>query len=32
MKLALQNLNQIAIRLPIDPIRGNYFSAGRGFF
>ena len=26
------NLNQIAIRLPIDPIRGNYFSAGRGFF
>jgi hypothetical protein len=26
------NLNQIAIRLPIDPIRGNYFTEGRGFF
>src|SRR4030095_7930444 len=26
------NLNQIAIRLPIDPIRGNYFAAGHGFF
>jgi len=26
------DVNQIAIRLPIDPIRGNYFAAGRGFF
>jgi len=26
------DLNQIAIRLPIDPIRGNYFAAGHGFF
>ncbi len=26
------NLNQIAIRNPIDPIRGNYTAAGRGFF
>lgn len=26
------NLNQIAIRLPIDPIRGNYFAEGHGFF
>jgi hypothetical protein len=25
------NVNQIAIRLPIDPIKGNYFAAGRGF-
>lgn len=26
------NLNQIAIRNPIDPLRGNYTAAGRGFF
>ena len=26
------NLNQIAIRNPIDPIRGNYTAVGRGFF
>ncbi|HJT66738.1 MAG TPA: carboxypeptidase regulatory-like domain-containing protein, partial [Pyrinomonadaceae bacterium] len=26
------NVNQIAIRLPIDPIRGNYTAVGRGFF
>jgi hypothetical protein len=26
------NLNNIAIRDPIDPIRGNYFAEGRGFF
>lgn len=26
------DLNQIAIRLPIDPIRGNYTAVGRGFF
>jgi hypothetical protein len=26
------NVNQIAIRNPIDPIRGNYFAAGHGFF
>jgi Carboxypeptidase regulatory-like domain len=26
------NLNQIAIRNPIDPIRGNYIAEGRGFF
>src|SRR5882757_5779511 len=25
------NVNQIAIRSPIDPIRGNYIAAGRGF-
>jgi hypothetical protein len=25
------DVNQIAIRLPIDPIKGNYFAAGRGF-
>ena len=26
------DINQIAIRLPIDPIRGNYTAVGRGFF
>ena len=26
------DVNQIALRLPIDPIRGNYNLAGRGFF
>ena len=26
------NLNQIAIRNPIDPIRGNFIASGRGFF
>src|SRR5215208_185850 len=26
------NVNQIAIRNPIDPIRGNYTAVGRGFF
>ena len=26
------DINQIAIRLPIDPIRGNYNAVGRGFF
>jgi hypothetical protein len=26
------NLNQIAIRTPIDPVRGNYTAVGRGFF
>jgi hypothetical protein len=26
------DVNQIAIRLPIDPIRGNYTAVGRGFF
>ena len=26
------DVNQIAIRLPIDPIRGNYNAVGRGFF
>jgi hypothetical protein len=26
------DVNQIAIRLPIDPIRGNYIAVGRGFF
>src|SRR5215216_2535244 len=26
------DLNQIAIRLPIDPVRGNYTAVGRGFF
>lgn len=26
------NVNQIAIRTPIDPIRGNYTAVGRGFF
>jgi len=26
------DLNQIAIRNPIDPIRGNYIAAGHGFF
>lgn len=26
------NINQIAIRLPIDDIRGNYTAVGRGFF
>jgi len=25
------DVNQIAIRLPIDPIRGNYFASGLGF-
>jgi len=26
------NINQIAIRTPIDPIRGNFTAEGRGFF
>ena len=26
------DVNQIAIRLPIDPIRGNFTAVGRGFF
>src|SRR5690242_18443245 len=26
------DINQIAIRLPIDPVRGNYTAVGRGFF
>jgi hypothetical protein len=26
------DLNQIAIRNPIDPVRGNYIAAGHGFF
>jgi hypothetical protein len=26
------NVNQISVRIPIDPIRGNYVAAGRGFF
>lgn len=26
------DVNNIAIRLPIDPVRGNYFAAGRGFY
>ena len=26
------DINQIAIRLPIDPVRGNFTAVGRGFF
>ncbi|PWT81931.1 MAG: hypothetical protein C5B44_02955 [Acidobacteria bacterium] len=26
------NINQISVRTPIDPVRGNYTAVGRGFF